>query len=223
MKDFSHYSLLADLFFYPESDFAERVRRVQEFVDKNYSEEASQLQGFTDFISKASQNERQELHTRTFDVQSLTTLDVGYVLFGDDYKRGELLANLNREHNKAKINCRGELADHLPNVLRLISKIEDEELLQELVEELLDPALQNMIGEFNPERIQKKNKMYKKHYKTIIETIDKYALIYEKPLKVLHALLKKDFVIAEKEVIWQTSDFLNSIGKEIEIEKISKE
>ena len=69
----------------------------------------------------------QELHTRTFDVQALTTLGTGYVLFGDDYKRGALLSNLNREHNDAQNDCRGELADHLPNVLRLIPKLKDQE------------------------------------------------------------------------------------------------
>ena len=45
--------------------------------------------------------------------QVLATLDIGYVLFGDDYKRGELLANLNQEHRKANNDCGTELADHL--------------------------------------------------------------------------------------------------------------
>ena len=72
----------------------------------------------------------QELHTRTFDVQSLTTLDIGYVLFGDDYKRGALLSNLNQEHSRAENDCRGELADHLPNLLRLIPKLKDQDLLE---------------------------------------------------------------------------------------------
>jgi hypothetical protein len=33
------------------------------------------------------------LFTRSFDVQAVTTLDLGYIVFGEDYKRGELLVN----------------------------------------------------------------------------------------------------------------------------------
>ena len=49
-------------------------------------------------------DEVQEVFTRSFDVQSITTLGVGYVMFGDDYKRGEMLVNLNRELRDAGID-----------------------------------------------------------------------------------------------------------------------
>ena len=65
-----------------------------------------------------------ELYLRTFDVQAITTLDIGYVLFGEDYKRGALLAGLSAEHKKVSNDCGIELADHLPNVLRLLPKME---------------------------------------------------------------------------------------------------
>ena len=70
-----------------------------------------------------------EIHTRSFEVQSITTLDVGYVAFGDDYKRGELLVNLNREHEAVGVDCGSELPDHLPNVLRLMARWQDPELV----------------------------------------------------------------------------------------------
>ena len=71
-------------------------------------------------------------------------------MFGDDYKRGELFVNLNREHAKAGVDCGSELPDHLPNVLRSIAKWEHEELVAEFVEEILHPALARMIAEFEP-------------------------------------------------------------------------
>ena len=59
----------------------------------------------------------EEIYTRTFDVQAITTLDVGYVLFGDDYKRGELLVNLNNEHTKAGNDLRNGISWRSPSKL----------------------------------------------------------------------------------------------------------
>ena len=113
-------------------------------------------------------DEVQEVFTRSFDVQSITTLGVGYVMFGDDYKRGEMLVNLNRELRDAGIDPGTELPDHLPNVLRLISRWEDRELAAEFVEEILHPALERMIAEFGTRHMEARNGLYKKHFKTLI-------------------------------------------------------
>ena len=106
----------------------------QAFLDRQYPEAGAALNAFTGFVSHASLVEQEELFTRSFDVQAVTTLDLGYVLFGDDYKRGALLVNLNREHREAGNPCHNELADHLPNVLRLLPKLQDAALRDELVD-----------------------------------------------------------------------------------------
>ena len=169
----------------------------------------------------------QELYTRTFDVQAITTLDIGYVMFGDDYKRAELLSNLMREHNLAGTDRKGELADHLPNILRLMPKLKSQELLNELVSEILVPALVLMIREFDSGRIEKKNTNYQKHYKTLIDTVHgSDATIYCRALVALLEVLKKDFDVTgmmTRIENWagrrQTSDFLGLIEKEMEIEQ----
>ena len=163
----------------------------------------------------------QELYTRTFDVQAITTLDLGYVLFGDDYKRGELLANLNREHTQHHNDCGTELADHLPNVLRLVPLLDDEDLAAELVTEIIAPALSQMVREFSPERVQKKVASYQKQYKTLIEqprSDGNVATLYQFALKALYTLLKEDFKIVEKIPLLATSDFLKSLNTENTIE-----
>jgi nitrate reductase assembly molybdenum cofactor insertion protein NarJ len=169
----------------------------------------------------------EELFTRSFDVQSVTTLDVGYVLFGEDYKRGELLANLNREHNESGIDCRNELADHLPNLLRLLAVIGDEpdkaEMLEELVEEILAPGLRQMIAEFDPERLEEKDECYLQHYKTLIETPGEYFTAYSHCLRAVRLVLEKDFSLKEKAAVKppmleQSIDFLKSVRQEMEIE-----
>jgi nitrate reductase assembly molybdenum cofactor insertion protein NarJ len=225
--DLSHYDLLAELFWYPDLAYADRVKPSHEFLTANYPDAAKEMDAFVALFPFEELSEMEELFTRSFDVQSTTTLDVGYVLFGEDYKRGELLANLNREHNESGLDCRGELADHLPNLLRLLAIIgkepEKEELVEELVEQILSPALRQMIAEFDPERLEEKNESYLQHYKTLIQTPDGYFTAYSHCLRAVNLVLSKDFSLQEKAamkppMLEQSVDFLKSLKLEMEIE-----
>ena len=224
--NYAHYSQVAELFAFPGPEFAPRGRELLDFLRENYADAALEVEQFLDAIPERTLD-LQELHTRTFDVQSLTTLDIGYVLFGDDYKRGALLSNLNQEHSRAENDCRGELADHLPNLLRLIPKLKDQDLLDELVREILVPALMLMIREFDPERIGKKNASYQKHYKTLIDPAPGGdSTIYCRTLKALMLVLAKDFRVTEtitRLSDWgsrpQTVEFLRLVEKEMDIER----
>ena len=223
---YAHYDDLAELFEFPGAHLAARGRSLLGLLREDYPEAASELEHFLDALP-ASTLDLQELHTRTFDVQSLTTLDVGYVLFGDDYKRGALLSKLNQEHARAQNDCRGELADYLPNLLRLVPKLEDAELLGELVEQILVPALMLMIREFDADRIEKKNANYRKHYKTLIDPArGGDAKIYCRALKALVRVLEKDFQVTRtiaRLSEWskrpQSVDFLQLVEKELDIER----
>ena len=104
-KNINHYEKLAQLFQYPKTDYKEKVREAETVLSELYPETLKTFKQFSEFVSNSSHDEITEIFTRTFDVQAITTLDVGYVLFGDDYKRGELLVNLNREHREAANEC----------------------------------------------------------------------------------------------------------------------
>jgi nitrate reductase molybdenum cofactor assembly chaperone len=218
----THYRVIAPLFEYPDAGFPERVRQIEVFLDSDYPKAAEEIGKFLEFLPADDLVAMQELFTRSFDVQSIATLDLGYVLFGDDYKRGELLANLNREHIEAKNDCGTELADHLPNILRLMSVLRDEELIEDLAYAIIGPALLEMIGEFATDRLEKKNESYKKHYKTLIDTPDvqvEAVTLYKLALNALYEVLKQDFSRIETMPLKRESDFLGSVGLEIEIEE----
>ncbi len=222
-NNLSHYRLLAALFEYPDADFPDKVLAIKNLLDSNYPKAAKQLHQFLAFLPSHDLLIMQELFTRSFDVQAIATLDLGYVLFGDDYKRGEMLANLNREHNEAGNDCGTELADYLPNILRLMSVLEDEDLINDLAYAIVAPSLLEMIGEFDPHRLEKKNESYEKHYKTLIDTppveIDAVTL-YKFALRALYEVLKQDFSLIEKIPLQrQTNDFLASVIQENEIEQ----
>jgi nitrate reductase assembly molybdenum cofactor insertion protein NarJ len=225
MGSLVHYERLAALFEYPKPDYPIVVRELCSLLEKRYPAAANELEAFAralpgdgEALSEEQLDEVQEVFTRSFDVQSITTLGVGYVMFGDDYKRGEVLVNLNREHREAGVDCGSELPDHLPNVLRLVARWQDPEILAEFVEEILHPALRMMIEEFGPSRMQERNRLYKKHFKTLIASSDERGTIFRTPLVALVAVLDEDFSFSPREIAESASDFLRSVSRELEIE-----
>jgi hypothetical protein len=79
-----------------------------------------------------------------------------------------------------------------------------------------------MIGEFDVERVQKRNKSYEKHYKTLIETpavASDAVTLYQFALKSLYAVLKQDFTLIETMPLQRSNDFLESVSRENTIEE----
>lgn len=213
------YHLLAKLFIYPETNYADEIKNVQYYLEKNHKEAAETLNPFSNFVENSPLHTLEELFTRSFEVQAVTTLDLGYLLFGDDYKRAELLVNLNREHNTVNNDCGNELSDHLPNVLSLLPMLNDYELRFELVNLVVAPALMKMLDDFRPEMLEKKNQVYKKHHKTLIDQPADYALIYHLPIKVVMNFISSDFDIKLADHASKASGFLGALDQEMEIEK----
>lgn len=193
------------------------VQEIQLFLNKNYPKQGKILKDFTRFSKSATFEEIQELYTRSFEVQAITTLDLGYLLFGDDYKRAQLLVNLSREHREVGNDCGLELADYLPNVLKLLPLLKDVELRDDLIEKLIYSGLKKMVKEFDAGNLRKKNEVYIRHHKTLITISEQYGTVYRKPLLVLQQVIEQDFnieIIPDK----KTSDFLGSIASEMNIE-----
>ena len=212
----NHYDMFASLLSYPDKGMLAKVESAQEFLNKNYPDAAEIMIEFTGFAKTILLRKWEEIYTRTFDVQAITTLDVGYVLFGDDYKRGELLVNLSKEHTKAGYACGTELADHLPNLLRLLNKVNDSDFKDDLISLIIKPALKKIIGEFNSGNIDKKNKVYEKHHKTLIQFENNYGTVYQFLLKALLIVLNEDFADDQKAAV-DESQLTTNFANELEI------
>lgn len=218
-NNLKHYKKLAKLFQYPDDEYPLHVRVVESLLSLLYPETLNTFKEFADFVYSATRETLEEIFARTFDVQAITTLDIGYVLFGDDYKRGELLVNLNREHKEADNDCGNELADNLSNLLELLPKMKNDDLRKELIQKILMPALNKIINEFNVESIKLKNKVYKKQFKTIIDQSEDYGTIYRKPLLVVYKIIEKDFGYVKPQEDDNKNSFTDSITSEIKIDK----
>lgn len=148
MKDLTHYGLLAEMFRYPTDDLKNYPEKWKDIVSRYDGSLMSRLDSFTAHVRGKPLAFQQEYYVGTFDVQALCFLDVGYVLYGEDYRRGIFLVNIKKEQIKAKNDCGSELPDHLPNILTLLPRMADPELAEELICSMLIPAIHRMIAEF---------------------------------------------------------------------------
>lgn len=190
----SHYQLLASIFKYPTGDwYVEDVKLAKEMIRQKYPELFAEFSYFTDYIESHSLYEIEEMFNLTFHIQAICYLDLGYVLFGEDYKRGEFLVNMKLEHERINHDYGIELADNLPAVLELVSLHHDHEFLNEFGVRILIPALEKMSKEFDQARIDLRHKIHKKKERVVLEKDQEIGNIYGAPIKVLHKIIQKDF------------------------------
>ena len=174
MQERYNYHLIADLFRYPTENLTLKAKSLLDIFKQQNSPQYDKLAFFVASIEKLGVKEQQEYFMKTFDVQAICFLDLGYMMFGEDYKRAQLLVNLQNEHTVAGVDCGTELADHLPNVLCLLSKTENAEFAEELGFIITSPAVRFMLTKFN--------------------NIDNY---YKELLEALLMMLQNDFTGGE--------------------------
>lgn len=115
-------------------------------------EAAQALEAFCRAIEPLSLERLQELYTVTFDMQPLCYPYIGYHLFGESYKRGAFMAQLNETYHTHDFCPQQELPDHLPVALRYLGlepARREEDFGRTLILEGILPALAKMRQVFN--------------------------------------------------------------------------
>ncbi len=84
------------------------------------------------------------------------------MMFGEDYKRAQLLVNLQKEHKIAGVDCGTELSDHLPNVLCLLAQTKNNDFAEELGFIIVTSSVRFMLTKFKNEH---------NYYKTLLEVL----------------------------------------------------
>jgi nitrate reductase delta subunit len=139
------YDLLARLLDYPqEGCYADTVSDCVELLDDGYAEAAALLRPLHDRVRSMSNAEVQELYTRTFDINAVCTLEIGWHIYGEDYARGALLVKLREKLRLLNIPESCELPDHLTHVLLLMGRLTGDEA-DELAARYLLPGLDKML------------------------------------------------------------------------------
>jgi nitrate reductase delta subunit len=137
------YEALAELLEYPRLRLD--IESCSELICNEPSNVTNSLAEFRASVAGLSLNELQELYTRTFDLSPVCALDIGYHLFGENYKRGVFLANLRETEAPFDLGQERQLPDYLPVLLRLLTKLDDEGLRSALIVDCMIPALEKML------------------------------------------------------------------------------
>jgi len=168
------YSLLSKVMDYPTNSYFEKLDESIRLAGTDYLDAAEKLEELKKNISTFSIDKLEEVYTRTFDVQGACTLDVGNILFGEDYKRGQFLVNIQALQKEYQVSTGVELSDHLTNFLKLLSVV-DNDIKKDLIEKILMPAITKMLENFT-------------------EEINEYNF-YSLGLKAVQATLEKNYKI----------------------------
>ncbi|NOR75126.1 MAG: hypothetical protein GQ525_08190 [Draconibacterium sp.] len=172
------YKYIADLFRYPTVETLKSIQRVSDYLAEKDIVLAVKFKSFVEFHSNKTLTDLEEQYIRTFDVQAICHLDIGYIIFGDDSKRGRFLYHMKEEQENAGNDCGKDLADFLPNILTLLAKTDNRDLAEELSVSILLPAL----GSIN-QKLENENN------------------IFNIPVEILISLLKMDFDNSEYEAV----------------------
>ena len=202
-----NYAQLTDLFIYPHEGHVEKIKNIQQILDIEYPEAAEKLQRFTSWTMNTPLHDQEELFNRTFHIQATCYLDLGYVMFQEDYKRGELLANMKVEQEKHGVDCGYELADNLVNVLKLIPVHKDQEFVNELSARIVIPSLEKMLTEFDATKMKNRMKLIKKKEKAVILEDLQNGNIYQNAIGALLSVFNTDFGHLKYEEVVYVPDF----------------
>jgi nitrate reductase delta subunit len=119
------------------------VRKCQELLRTAFPEEPQILQRFASHVASSSLDELEELFTRTFDLNPVCCLEVGWQLYGEDYNRGSFMVRMRQQMRLLGIAESIELPDHLSNLLPLLARMDAAEA-GNLCASYLLPALRKM-------------------------------------------------------------------------------
>ena len=135
---------LAGLFEYPSWDFSERVTSCRALADQRSPGRGDAIAALEERTKGMGRGEVEEMFTRTFEINPVCALEVGWHIYGEDYARGALLVRLRQELREQGIPEIAELPDHLTHVLQLLGRL-GSSLADDLAGRYVLPALKKMI------------------------------------------------------------------------------
>lgn len=148
------YDSFADLLSYPTADLWQQAEACLAQLCESHPEAAQALGTFSTSLQKRTLEQMEELYTVVFDMQPVCYPYVGYQLFGESYKRGAFMAQLNEAYHAFGYSTGLELPDHLSVVLHFLgldSANRQGEFCQALLNEGVAPALEKMLRTFDPQ------------------------------------------------------------------------
>lgn len=137
----------ADILEYPDDQWQEGLKTLNE----SFQSGGAVAEHFKKFHARTCGIplvDLQELYAQSFDLNPNCALEIGYHLFGEDYKRGAFLANLREAQLDLELGQEQQLPDYLPVLLRMLIGLKDDELRGSLAGHCIVPGIRKIIGAF---------------------------------------------------------------------------
>jgi nitrate reductase assembly molybdenum cofactor insertion protein NarJ len=199
------YLTLAGLFDYPDHKTDDLLHATSDILLARYPMTIDTFRQFHKAILGMDLHGREEYFINTFEVEALISMDLGYILFGEDYKRGNFLAMMQQEQTEAGNDLGSELADHLPNVLRLLPLMSEHEVAEELAYSIILPAIREILKKF-----ENTGNVYQYAFETVLKVME--TDFSELPFEVYQ--VKADAQSCGGDEYACGADFLTEIGKQ---------
>lgn len=137
-------SNLAPLLFYPDDMLPDHIARLRQDMSLHHPKSLPGLDAFASAMLRESQNKREDIYTRTFDIAPSCVPYLSVHLFGEEsFKRPLLMTGLKARYIEKGFDPAGELPDHVGIVLQFAPQFETDEW-QDLCHHCLKPALTKM-------------------------------------------------------------------------------
>ncbi len=138
---------LGRLFTYPGAGYLARLQACLPEVEEASPEAAEDLRAVEGPLTDKEPWEIEELYTRTFDMNPICALEIGWHLYGEQYERGRFLVRTRSLLQHLSIAEDGELPDHLSLMLEATGRLEPVDR-QPFAARFLVPALREMRTAF---------------------------------------------------------------------------
>lgn len=140
------FEAFAALLDYPGEGWDADLQRCRLALGDLHPDAVGSFERFAAVLQETSRQEREEIYTRTFDLNPAASLDIGWHLFGESYDRGAFLVKMRQEIQRAGLPESAELPDHLTHALRLLDRVDPAEAGR-FAEACLSPALEKISAE----------------------------------------------------------------------------
>lgn len=176
MKEYAEaFEALSRLLVYPSGDHDERLGRCSKAIaalNDIPAEIAKKIQEFAIATKNLTTAQLEELYTRTFDINPISSLEVGWHLYGETYERGAFLVSMRSLLYRLHIEESTELPDHLSHVLQALARMDPLEGSSFISTNVLK-ALDKMIAGFSED-----SSPYENILSALKELLSHYASSY---------------------------------------------
>jgi nitrate reductase delta subunit len=139
------YDRLAALLRYPDAAYLDDVDTCRRALAAAAPDAAARAEQFAAGVRGLPVADLEELFTRTFDINPVCSLEVGWQLFGEEYARGTFLVRMRQEMRRFSLAESTELPDHLTHVLAILGRMEPD-CADDFATACVLPALERMCA-----------------------------------------------------------------------------